>query len=146
MNHKVMGQIFNAEESHKLVLARSLEWEAFPVFATRSIAPIFLFWFIWWQICLFLICCSFVWCPIRKQFASLRIAIIVAFLNNLYIELIANLIVAIIFFSTGRIANGFIALFWNFISTGLAFAYPPTKMPIIQEKFWEQLQEGEPLL
>jgi len=43
------------------------------------------------------------------------------------------------FFSTGRVAFGFVALLWHFISTLLAFAYPPTRVPTIQEKLWADL-------
>jgi len=43
------------------------------------------------------------------------------------------------FFSTGGVAFGFVALLWHFISTLLAFAYPPTRVPTIQEKLWAEL-------
>src|SRR5882672_4731759 len=98
MEHKVSGMTFTEEESSRLILARSLEWEALPVFATRGIAPIALFWFSWWQVCLALVVCSLLWSPIRTRFVSLRIAMIVSFLNNIYMSLLANVIVAVAFF------------------------------------------------
>src|SRR5260221_8709207 len=131
MEHKVSGMTFTEEESARLILARSLEWEALPVFATRGIVPIALFWFPWWQVCLALIACSLLWCPVRTRFVSLKAAMTVSFINNLYVSLLTNIVVAVIFFCTGRVALGFVALLWHFISTVLAFAYPPTRAPII---------------
>jgi hypothetical protein len=142
MEHKVSGMTFTQEESPRLILARSLEWEALPVFATRGIAPIALFWFSWWQVCLALVACSLLWCPIRTRFVSLRVAMISSFINNIYVSLLANVVVAVVFFATGRVAAGFVALLWHLISTVLAFAYPPTRAPTIQEKLWIQMQEG----
>ena len=133
---------FTEEESSKLILIRSLEWEALPVFATRGIAPVALFWFPWWQVCLAFVACSLLWCPVRTRFVSLRLAIMVSFLNNLYVSLLTNVVVAIVFFSAGRVALGFVSLLWHFVSTLLAFAYPPTRAPIIQEKLWAQMQES----
>jgi len=40
--------------------------------------------------------------------------------------------VAVMFFSSGRVAFGFVSLLRHFISTLLAFAYPPTRVPTIQ--------------
>jgi hypothetical protein len=142
MEHKVSGMTFTEEESSRLILLRSLEWEALPVFATRGIAPIALFWFPWWQVCLALVACSLLWCPVRTRFVSLRVSMFVSFLNSLYASLLMNAVVAVIFFSTGRVALGFVALLWHFISTLLAFAYPPTRVPTIQEKLWAQMPEG----
>lgn len=67
---------------------------------------------------------------------------IAAFANNLYVSLLTNIVVAVIFFCTGRVAFGFVALLWHFISTLLAFAYPLTSLPIIQEKFLAQIREN----
>ena len=136
------GIRFTEEESSRLILLRSLEWEALPVFATRGIAPIALFWFPWWQVCLALVACSLPWCPIRTRFVSLHTAMIVSLLNNFYVSLLTNVIFAIMFFATGRLAAGFIALFWHLISPLLVFAYPPPRIPTIQEKFWAQLHGG----
>ena len=140
MEHKVSGMAFTEEESSRLVFARSLEWEALPVFATRGVAPIALFWFPWWQVCLALVACSLLWCPVRTRFVSLRVAMISSFLNNIYVSLLTNVVVAVVFFTTGRVALGFVSLLWHFISTLLASAYPPTRAPIIQEKLWAQMQ------
>jgi hypothetical protein len=142
MEHKVSGMTFTEEESSRLILARSLEWEALPVFATRGVAPIALFWFPWWQVCLALVACSLLWCPVCTRFVSLRVAMIVWFLNNIYASLVTNVIVAVVFFSTGRVALGFLSLLWHFVSTLLAFVYPPTRAPIIQAKLWAQMQES----
>ena len=131
---------FTEEEASRLVLARSLEWEALPVFGTRGIAPIALFWLSWWQVCLALVACSLLWCPVRTRFVSLRVSMFVSFLNNIYVSLLANVVVAVLLFTTGRVALGFLALLWHFVSTLLAFAYLPTRAPIIQEKLAAQLQ------
>ena len=139
MEHKVSGMTFTEEESSRLILARSLEWEALPVFATRGIAPIAMFWLPWWQLCLALVACSLLWCLVRTRFVSLRVSMFVSFLNNIYVSLLTNLLVAVIFFSTGRVALRFVALLWHLISTLLAFAYPPTRVPTIQEKLWAEL-------
>jgi hypothetical protein len=133
---------FTEEESSRLILLRALEWDSLPVFATRTIAPITLFWLPWWQVCLALVACSLFWCPIRTRFVSLRVAMVVSRTNNLYVSLFANVVVAVIFFCTGRFALGLVALLWQFISALLAVAYPPTKLPIIREKLMAQLLEG----
>src|SRR5882757_7359254 len=117
MNYKAAGTTFTEEESSRLILGRSLEWEALPVFATRSIAPIALCWFPWWQVCLVVIACSVLWCPVRTRFVSLRMAIMISFLNNIYVSLLVNVVVAIVFFSMGKVVLGFIALLWHFVST-----------------------------
>jgi hypothetical protein len=141
MEQRICGITFSEEEFPRLVLLRSLEWEALPIFATRSLAPIGLFWLTWWQLLLLLVLPSLLWCPIRTRFVSLRLAMLSSFLNMLYVSVFANILVAIIFFSTGKIAAGFIALFWHFISSALAFAYPATSHATIQEKFFAQIQE-----
>jgi hypothetical protein len=142
MEHKVSGMTFTEEESSRLILTRSLEWEALPVFATRSVAPIALFWFPWWQVCLSLVACSLLWCPIRTRIVSLRVSMMVSFLNNICVSLLTNVVVAVVFLSTGRVALGVLSLLWHFVSTLLAFAYPPTRAPVIQEKLWTQMQES----
>ncbi len=142
MEHNVSGMTFTEEESSRLILLRSLEWEALPVFATRGVAPIALFWFPWWQVCLALVACSLLWCPVRTRFVSLRVSMFVSSLNNIYVSLLTNIVVAVIFFCIGRIALGFLALLWHFVSTLLAFAYPHTRVPTIQEKLWTQMQES----
>jgi|SRR5882672_5120254 len=141
MEQRIFGITYTEEESSQLILLRSLEWEALPVFATRGYAPIALFWFPWWHVCLALLACSFIWCSVRARFVSLRVAMIVSFLNNIYVSLLMNLVVAVTFFSTHRVGLGFMALLWHLISTLLAFAYPPTRVPTIQEKLWAQMQE-----
>lgn len=139
MDQKSFGMTFNEAESSRLILARALEWEALPVFGTRSVAPIALFWLPWWVVFLALAGCSVLWSPIRTRFVSLRAAMLVCFLNNIYITLVTNVTVAVIFFSTGRVALGFLSLCWTIVSTLLAFAYPPTRNTIIQDKLSEQL-------
>jgi hypothetical protein len=103
------------------------------------VAPIALFWFPWWVVCATLASCSLLWTPFRTRFVSLRTAMEVSFLNNIYITLLVNVTVAVTFFVTGRIALGFLSLCWTIVSTILAFAYPPTRNPIIQQKLGEQL-------
>jgi len=142
MEHKVSGMTFTQEESSRLILARSLEWEALPVFASRGVAPIALFWFPWWQVCLALVACSLLWCPVRARFVSLRVAMIVSFLNNIYASLLTNAAVAVLLFISGRVALGFVSLCWHLISALLALAYPPTRAPVIQEKLWAQMQQS----
>ncbi len=130
------------DESSRLILVRALEWEALPVFGTRSIAPIAMFWFQWWQVCLVLAACSLIWYPISKHLVSLRVGMVLAFANNLYVSVLANIVVAVVFFCTGRVAFGFVALFWHFISTLLSFAYPRNSLPTIQEKLQAQVRES----
>ena len=43
MEYRFLGINYSEPEAERLILARSLEWEALPVFATRGIAPIALF-------------------------------------------------------------------------------------------------------
>ena len=90
-------------------------------------------------LCLALVACSLLWCLVRTRFVSLRVSMLVSILNNIYVSLLTNLLVAVIFFSTGRVALRFVALLWHLISTLLAFAYPPTRVPTIQEKLWAEL-------
>lgn len=141
MEYKAFGISFDEEDLSTLVLVRALEWEALPVFATRSVAPIALFWFTWWQVLLALVVCSLPWCLMRGRLANLRAAIFFSLINNLYISLALNIVTAIILFSMGKLMLGFVSLLWHFISSLLAFAYPPTRNTFaIRERFLEQIK------
>ncbi len=144
MTWRLLGMTFSEGDSSRLVLARSLEWEALPVFATRAIAPIGLFWFNWWQLCLALAACSLLWCPIRSRFVSLRLGMIVSLFNNILVSLPANIFVAVVFFVLGRIGDACVSILWNVLSCLLAFAYPPTRAGTIPEKLWAQMSENLP--
>lgn len=136
---------FSEDEASKMLLLRSLEWEALPVFATRSFAPIALFWLTWWQLLLLLAVPSLLWCPIRTRFVSFRLAMVSSLLNNIFVTLLANVLIAIVFFAVGAVTNGVIALFWLPISAILAFVYPRLKTLDIRNKLSEQMAESSNL-
>jgi hypothetical protein len=140
MEYRILGINYSEPEAERLILARSLEWEALPVFATRSVAPIALFWFSWWQICLCLVAAALVWCPFRTKYVNLALSMVLSFVNNIFVSVLINAAVAVMFFINGKTLLAIISLLWHLVSTLLAFTYPPSTKPIIQEKLWEQLE------
>jgi|SRR5882724_3228279 len=140
------GTTYEGLEIERYISLRKLEWEAFPVYATRAFAPVALFWIPWWQLILILTLASIVWCPIRNQVASPDLANVAVKLNNIFVSLLTNFIVAAIFFWQARILEGCIALFWNLISTAIGFAYPPSRKSALEDKLWSRVQEANPVL
>ena len=84
--------------------------------------------------------CSLLWCPVRAEFVSLKLARLVAFANLLYLSLLTNLIIAIGFFCTGHSTLGTIALFWNLVYRFLSLAY--SGEPMMEEPIWAQLRKS----
>lgn len=157
MEYKTLGNSYTIDEVGRLIVARSAEWEALPVFALRGIAPLGLLWFPWWQVCLAFVAASLIWCPIRTRCANFSIAMLVCMVSNLLVSVIMNVLIAAIFFYQGHVAIGVLALLWHFVATVLAFAYPPSGVPvsvnegdeamlvpasIIQDKFRTQILES----
>ncbi len=66
MHLRLLGITYHDAEAERFIQMRAMEWEAFPVFATRAFAPVALFWIPWWQLLLILVLASAVWCPIRN--------------------------------------------------------------------------------
>lgn len=134
MQLKLLGITYFDDEIHRMAQLRTLEWDAFPVFATRSLAPIAMFWIPWWELFLILAALSLIWCPIRNAVASPALSAVAALLNMAIVALIANVVIAIVFFLGGRVLEGCIALVWQLVTTVLSFAYPPSKQPALQFK------------
>jgi hypothetical protein len=132
MQLKLLGITYNDDEIPRVVQLRTLEWDAFPVFATRSFAPIALFWMPWWLLILVLAGFSIIWCPIRNHIPSARFSALAALCNMAPVAIPVNIIIAIIFFSLGRVLDGCIALVWNLVATIVSFAYPPSREPALQ--------------
>ena len=65
---------------------------------------------------------------------------VLSFVNNILVSLLINTAVAVAFFINGKTLLGFISRLWHLVSTLLAFTYPPSTKPIIQEKLWGQLE------
>ena len=128
--YKILRKSYSEDEIERLLLLRSLEWEALPVFALRGIAPLGLLWFPWWQVCLAFVAASLIWCPIRTRFANFFTAMLVSKFSNLLVSVIMNVLIAGFFFYKGHIAMGLLALLWHFVATILAFAYPPSGVPV----------------
>ena len=157
MEYKILGVTYHEDEIGRLILLRSQEWEALPVFSLRGVAPMILLWFPWWQVCLAFVAASFIWCPIRTRCASFSFAMLICKFSNIYVSVIMNVLIAAYFFYEGKVAIGVLALLWHFVSTILAFAYPPSGVPdslnksdeaalvpasIIQEKFRNEILES----
>lgn len=155
--YNILGISYSSDEVGRLISARSLEWEALPVFASRVIAPLFLLWFSWWQVCLAFVAAALIWCPIRTRTANFFTAMLVSRFSNLLVSVIMNVLIAGFFFYQGHIAIGVLALLWHFVATILAFAYPPSGVhisvdkgdeaifiptSIIQDKFRTQILES----
>jgi hypothetical protein len=139
LKYTIFKTTYSKEEAERFVFLRKLEWEAFPVFATRAFAPVALFWLSWWQLALAFVLASLVWCPVREYAANIRVATAASALNNIVVSLVGNVVIAVVFFVEGKTVVGCIALVWHFVSSLLAFAYPPSRSLKIQEKFWEGL-------
>jgi hypothetical protein len=140
MQLRLLGVTYNDDEIPRVVQLRTVEWDAFPVFATRSFAPIALFWIPWWQLMIALIALSVVWCPIRNRVASARVSAFAALLNMALVAVPANIIIAVIFFFLGRVLEGCVALGWNLIATILSFAYPPSKESALQYRILSKVE------
>ncbi len=140
MRLRLLGTTYDDAEVERFIQLRTMEWEAFPVFAARAFAPVALFWIPWWQLILILVIASVVWCPIRNHVASAELAAFGSLINNIAVSLALNFILAAIFFFRGNILAGCLALFWNLISTLLAFAYPPGRSSALQEKLWSRVE------
>ena len=142
MQLRLLGITYNDDEIPRVVQLRTLEWDAFPVFATRSFAPVALFWVPWWQLMIALAALSAVWCPIRNHVASARLSALAALLNMAVVAVPVNLVIAVIFFFRGRVLEGCIALAWNLVATVLSFAYPPSREPALQSKILAKVEGG----
>ena len=127
MQLKLLGITYFDDEIHRMAQLRALEWDAFPVFATRSFAPIAMFWIPWWELLLVLAALSLIWCPIRNGVASPTLSASAALLNMFIVALVANVVIALVFFFSGRVLAGCVALGWQLVTTVLSFAYPPSK-------------------
>ena len=97
-DYKILGKSYSEDEIGRLLLLRSLEWEALPVFALRGIAPLGLLWFSWWQVCLAFVAASLIWCPIRTRSANFFTAMLVSRFSNLLVSVIMNVLIAGFFF------------------------------------------------
>jgi hypothetical protein len=140
MHLTLRGIAYEGVEIERYILLRKLEWEAFPVYATRAIAPVALFWIPWWQLILILVLASIIWCPIRNHVANPELSDVASSLNNIYVSLPANIVLAGIFFWQGRIPDSFVTLFWNLISTVIGFAYPRSRESALEDKLWSRVQ------
>lgn len=98
MQLKLVGITYNDDEISRVVQLRTIEWDAFPAFATRSFAPIAMFWIPWWQLMLLLAALSLVWCPIRNHVASPTVSAVGALLNMALVAIPANIVIAVVFF------------------------------------------------
>ena len=136
MHLRLLGITYDNLEIERFIQLRSVEWEAFPVFATRAFAPVALFWIPWWQLILILVLASVVWCAIRNHVASPEFAAFGSRISNIAVSLVVNVILAAIFFLQGKILAGCLALFWHLISTLLSLVYPPSRSSALQEKLW----------
>src|SRR6266404_6811506 len=90
----LLGIKYTGSDIERLIMLRSMEWDAFPVFATRAVAPIALFWIGWWQLAMVLAAASILWCPIRNRIANPELAALGSVVGNLFISLIANVAIA----------------------------------------------------
>ncbi len=142
MQLKLLGITYFDDEIHRMAQLRSLEWDAFPVFATRSFAPIAMFWIPWWELLIILAALSLIWCPIRNAVASPTLAAVGALFNMFVVALLANVVIALIFFFSGRVVEGCFALVWQLVTTVLSFAYPPSKQSALLFKILSQVNEG----
>ncbi len=136
---KLLGITYHEDEIPRLIQLRTLEWDAFPVFATRSLAPLAMFWMPWWEPMLLLATASLIWCPIRNHVALPAVSVAAALLNMAIVALLANVIIAILLFANGRFLEGGIALIWQLITTVVSFAYPPSRDPALQSKFLSRI-------
>lgn len=127
MQLKLLGITYFDDEIYRMAQLRTLEWDAFPVFATRSFAPIAMFWISWWELLLILAALSLVWCPIRNSVASPTVSAAAALLNMFVLALVGNVVIASLFFISGRVLGGCIALVWQLVAPLLSFTYPPSK-------------------
>jgi len=127
MHLRLLGITYYDDEVERFIQLRSMEWEAFPVFATRAFAPLAMVWIAWWQLILILVLASVVSCPIRNHVASPELAALGSQIANVFVSVPANIIIALIFFSQAKILPGCLTLLWNLVSTLLAFAYPPSR-------------------
>ena len=66
MHLRLLGTTYYDLEVERYIQLRSMEWEAFPVFATRAFAPVAMFWIPWWQLILILLLTSVVLVPHPK--------------------------------------------------------------------------------
>jgi hypothetical protein len=140
MHLRLLGITYDDTEVERFIQLRSMEWEAFPVFATRAFAPLAMFWIPWWQLILILLVASAIWCPVRNHIASPELAAFGGYIGMVMVALPVNVIIAIIFFSQAKILEGCLALVWNLVATLLAFAYPPSRSSALQEKLWSRVQ------
>lgn len=141
LQYRIFGINYSIEEIPLLVMLRSIEWDALPIYATRAIAPAALFWVPWWQLLLAITVACWLWSAVRTQFVSLRVSMICVYLNGLIPSLVANILVAAVLFATGKVVLGFVALFWHLIATAMNWVCPPGGMPAIQEKLFAQIEE-----
>ena len=133
---------YGVDEVNRFIQLRSMEWEAFPVFATRAFAPVAMFWIPWWQLILILALASVVWCPTRNYVARPGLAALGSHIANVFVSVPANIVIALIFFSQAKILAGCLALLWNLISSLLALAYPPSRSSVLQDKLWARVHEA----
>jgi hypothetical protein len=90
--------------------------------------------------CLDTFLASVVWCPIRNHVAIPELAAFGSLISNVAVSLAVNFVLAAIFFLQGKILAGCLALFWNLISTLLAFAYQPGRSSALQENLWSRVR------
>jgi hypothetical protein len=141
LQYKIFGINYSDEEILRLVMLRSLEWDALPIYATRAVAPAALFWVPWWQLLLAIVAACLLWSVVRTQFVSLRVSMICVLLNSLFPSLVVNILIATVLFATGKVVLGFVALFWHLIATAMNWVCPQGGMPVIQEKLFAQIEE-----
>jgi hypothetical protein len=110
MHLRLFGITYHDSEVERFIQMRTMEWEAFPVFATRAFAPVAMFWIPWWHLILVLLLASVIWCPIRNHIASPELATFGTYIGSLMVSLPANIIIAVIFFSQAKLLEGCLAL------------------------------------
>lgn len=134
---------FPPEKLQQALRSLSFRWQTLPTYGTRTLAPLAMIWFSPLQLCVVLLIATLLWYPFRASVVSLRLAVLMAVLNNPLICAVGNIIVALAFFLAGAFADGIIALLWVFIANAISYACPPRKSPGIEERFRKRLR-GSP--
>jgi hypothetical protein len=118
-----IGRIeYSRAEIGKLLMLRSLEWDALPIYGTRFIAPIALLWLRWWQLFLVLVALQFCWDHLKTRFVSFRIAMFINAVNMIRIAILTNGAIAVLFLVRGDILNAILSMLWLLVSSKLQFA------------------------
>jgi hypothetical protein len=127
---------FTNEEKVRWLWLRSVEWAALPAYTSALYVPIALIFWPWYFVIPVVFVLGVLWCAIRYQFISPRLAMLMALVVPTLKWPVA-LISAGVLVWQGHYGIAFLAFIWQFLT---GFIGIPGKVGILQLRFAERLQ------